>query len=252
LPNRDISQVASVSEVAASGRIAERRVIVYKTLVDESVVKLIAEKFKSKLFARLDLPEPEPREVLCVSVEKFYEPFLVVVAKYVIDYYRKRDVSFGVDEEVQEVVVGEQIFKPQSKGKEVLGEEVRLPILERIVKKRKVYMVFDRFGDEFDLERLPVASSEEKPESILEEFREKVETLEVPPDMELETIRCRIVEKAVDAEKIVWQSFEVSDRVVIYVPCFKVAFKNIKTGEVESVKIDGVTGTIAWQNSKVI
>lgn len=74
----------------------------------------------------------------------------------------------------------------------------------------------------------------------------------MPPDVELETIRSRIVEKAVDAEKIAWQSFEVSDRVVIYVPCFKVAFKNIKTGEVESVKIDGVTGTIAWQNSKVI
>jgi hypothetical protein len=38
--------------------------------------------------------------------------------------------------------------------------------------------------------------------------------------------------------------FEVTDRAVIYAPIYKVKFQNVKTGEMKTVKFDGVTARL--------
>lgn len=239
------SEISGVSETAVSEKIAERRTIVYKTLVNSSVVKIIAEKFKSRVFVKFGLLKPKPHEVQCVSIEKFYDPFLAVDARHIVDYHRKREILFEVDNDVQEVIIGEQVFKPELKNEENSVKKVTLPVSERITSEKKVYIIFDRFGNEIDPEKLPYAPSEENPERVLEEYKEKVQKLEMSPDAELEIVRSRIVEEAVDAEKIAWQSFEVSDRVVMYIPFYKIVFENVSTGETKAIKVDGVTGNIA-------
>lgn len=237
-------EISGVSEKAISEEIAERRTIVYKTLVDASVVGIIAEKLKSEVFVKFGLLKPKPHEVRCVSIEKFYEPFLAVNARYVVDNYREHDILFDVDNDVKEVLVGEQVFKPEPQNEESPVKNVTLPVSERITIEKKVYIIFDGSGNEIDPEKLPYAPSEEHPKKVLKEYKEKVQKLEMPPDAELELIRSRIVEETVDAEKTAWRSFEVSDRVLMYIPYYEIVFENAKTGETKTIKIDGITGNI--------
>jgi hypothetical protein len=242
------SEISEESETAISEKVAERRTIVCKTLVDVSVVKIIAEKFKNRIFMKFGLLKPKPNEVQCVSIEKFYEPFLAVDARCVIDYHRKREISFEVDNDVQEVRIKKQVFKPELGDEENPARKVTLPVSERIANEKKVYMIFDRFGNEINPDKMPYAPSEENPEVVLEEYKEKVEKLEMPPDAELEIIRSRMIEENANAEKTAWQSFDVSDRVVMYIPFYKIVFENVRTGEAKAIKIDGVTGNMAaWQ-----
>lgn len=238
------SEIGVLSEKAISEKIAERRTIVYKTLVDASVVGIIAEKLKSEMFVKFGLLKPKSHEVRCASIEKFYEPFLAVNARYVIDYYRKHDISFDVDNDVQEVLVGKQVFNLEPQNEESPVKNVTLPVLERISNEETVYIIFDRFGNEIDPEKLPYAPSEERPKSVLKEYKGNVHKLEMPPDAELEIIRSRIAEETVNAEKTAWRTFEVSDRVIMYIPFYKIVFENVKTGETKAIKIDGVTGNI--------
>lgn len=238
------SEIGILSEKAISEKIAARRTIVYKTLVDASVVGIIAEKLKSEMFMKFGLLKPKSHEVRCASIEKFYEAFLAVNARYVIDYYRKHDISFDVDNDVQEVLVGKEVFNPEPQNEESPVKNVTLPVLERISNEKTVYIIFDRFGNEIDPEKLPYAPSEEHPKSVLKEYKENVHKLEMPPDAELEIIRSRIAEETVNAEKTAWRTFEVSDRVIMYIPFYKIVFENVKTGETKAIKIDGVTGNI--------
>jgi hypothetical protein len=238
------SEIEIVTERAISEKIAPRRKIVYKTLVDVSVVGIIAERLKSEMFVKFGLLKPKSHEVRCASIEKFYEPFLAVNARYVIDYYRKHSISFDVDNDVQEVLVGKQVFNPEPRNEESPVRNVTLPISERISNEKAVYIVFDRFGNEVNPDKLPYAPSEEHPKSILKEYKGSIHKLEMPANAELEIIRSRIAEENVNAEKTAWQTFEVSDRVVMYIPFYKIAFEYVKTGETKTIKIDGITGNI--------
>ena len=230
---------AQIKNVAAE-KIAERRTIVYKTLVDISTVKIIAEKLKSRLFVKFGLLKSKPKEISCVSVEKFYEPFLAVDAKYSAEYLRRREISLTVDNDVQEVKIGEQTFKPLPTSEKT--SEIKIPVFERIVTEKKAYIMFDKFGNEIDPANVPHAPFEEKPEEVLNAYSNKIENLEFPPDTELQIVRSRLMEESPDIQEIVNRSFEVSDRVIMYVPYYKVTFRNLRTGEEKTVKIDGVTG----------
>jgi hypothetical protein len=81
-------------------KIVERKTIVYETLVDPAVIKIAAENLKDQLFTKYGFLRPAPDEVTLVSIEKSYEPFIVITGKYAIDYYRKRTVAFAVDDAV--------------------------------------------------------------------------------------------------------------------------------------------------------
>ena len=93
-------------------RIAERKTIVYKTLVDPTVAKMTGEKMKDRLFVRFGFLTPRQKEVEYVSLDKYYEPYLVVSGKYSINYYRRRVYTVEVDADVQEVILLKQTFKP--------------------------------------------------------------------------------------------------------------------------------------------
>ncbi|MGC9346256.1 MAG: hypothetical protein ACP5ER_05655 [Candidatus Bathyarchaeales archaeon] len=91
-----MTETMSVNE-----EIVERKTIVYKTLVDPTVVKVAGEKLKDKLFVRFRFWKPKPEEIQFVSMDKYYEPYIVISGKYVIDYYRKCVYTINVDEKVR-------------------------------------------------------------------------------------------------------------------------------------------------------
>src|SRR4030042_3691530 len=86
--------ISSEEKATLQEKIVERKNIVYETLVDPAVIRIAAENLKDQLFTKYGFLRPTPEEATLVTVEKTYEPFIMITGKYSIDYYRKRTVTF--------------------------------------------------------------------------------------------------------------------------------------------------------------
>lgn len=236
-----LTQTAPMSE-----KIIERKVIVYKTLVDPTAVKLAGEKLKEKAFVKFGFLKPKPEEIRCVSIDKYYEPYIVVDGKYTIDYYRRRVYTLEVDEDVQEVIVLEKKFKPEAPKEppKRAYKVVKLEGKERLFYENKAYLVLDKAGREIAPELVPSAPSEEHPDQMLADLGEKVRKFEVTPDKEVELLRSKVVKRPSDIKQVVKELFEVSERSIIYTPVYELVFENTKSGEKKTVKMDGVTAKV--------
>jgi len=229
--------------VLVNDKIVERKTIVYRTLVDPTVIKIAGEKFKSKLFVRFGFLKPKPEEIQFVSIDKYYEPYILISAKYTIDYYRTCAYTIDVEEKVREVILLNQKLKPEeTKDSSSRGFKViKLDGEENLLYEDKASLILDKYGREVPLEQLPSAPSEENPEKMLAELGEKAKKLQIALDADVDTIRSRIVKRPKDIERIVHELFEVDERTLIYTPIYVVLFRNVKTGEEKTTEFDGVT-----------
>jgi hypothetical protein len=220
-------------------KIAERKTIVYETRIDPTVIKVAGEKLKAQLFTRFGFMKPRPEEIRFVSISQYYEPYMVINARYAIDYYRKRAYTVKVDKEAQEIVLLGHRFKPsppmESSAKDY--KVVKLEGEERLVNEIKASLILDEFGHEVTPKSLPSAPSEKNPKKILKKYGAK----EIPPDADLKIIRSKILKRPKDVSRLVKELFEVSERAVIYTPRFRVQYRNVKTGDEKTVEFDGVT-----------
>jgi hypothetical protein len=220
-------------------RIVDRKTIVYETLVDPTVIKLNGEKLKTKIFTEFFLLRPPREDIQLVSINKYYEPFIVISGKYAIDYYRKSTYAVKLDKEVREVILLNQQFKPEQ-SKDPFGENhsvIKLEGEERIMKELNASLILDRSGQDITPERLPSAPSERNPEKLLTECGAK----EIAGDADLRFIQSRILKRPKDINRIVNELIEVNERVVIYAPRFRLVYKNTITGKEKAIEFDGVT-----------
>jgi hypothetical protein len=223
-------------------KIAERKIIVYKALIDPTVIKLASEKVKDRLFVKYGFLRPSPDQIQQVSFEKDYDAFVVVDGKYNIDYYRGRVYTVRVDEKAQEVILFKQTFKPEN-STEHNCKVIRIEGEERLIHQSKAYLVLSADGKEVSPKRIPSGPSEEQTKELLAEI-ESTKKLGILPDEEVNIIRSKIVRRPSEIKRIVSELFEVSDRAVIYAPIYRVKFQNQKTSEMKTVKFDGVTGKL--------
>lgn len=224
--------------------IPKRKIVVYKTLVDPTVVKIAGEKLKTKVFTRLLFLKPQPEEIQNVSVEKYYEQYFLVDGNYSIDYYRKRFYTFNVDRRVQEVILLEKTLTPDlpKKRSKMPYKSVTLEGEERLLYENKVCLLLNEAGREVNPRQVPSAPCEEHPKKVLNKFKENMKNVEAAPNKEIDVLSSKIVKRPADVERVVQEQFQVSERSVIYKPVYKLTFKNVRTDEMKTVKIDGVTG----------
>ena len=230
-------------------KISERKIIVYKSRVDPTIVKLTAEKMKYKLFGKFSFSKNKSEEIRVVSVDKYYEPYVLIDAKYSIKYFRKRVYTLDVDPETEEVKVLGESYKPEieaSRSGEA-GKSRKLIRLEAQLwssYQDKAYLVLDKEGQEIPPEQVPAAPSEDHPEKILKEFSKKTGTVQGSPRKEIEMVKARIVKRPSDMAEIEDELFQISENAVIYSPLYEITFRNVRTGEERLVKIDGVSAKI--------
>ena len=223
-------------------KLADRKIIVYKTLIDPTVIKLATEKVKDRLFVKFGFLKPNPDQIQQASFEKDYEAFVIVDGRYNIDYYRRRVYTVRVDDKAQEVILFSQTFRPEVSS-ELAGKVVRIEGEERLVHEAKAYIVLSADGREVSPKRIPSAPSEEHSKKLAAEI-ETTKRLEILPNEEIDILRSKIVKRPAEIKRVVKELFEVTDRAVIYTPIYKVKFQNVKTGEVKTVKFDGVTARL--------
>jgi hypothetical protein len=214
--------------------IVKRKTIVYEAPIDPTVIRVSGEKLKQQLFTRFGLFKPKSEEIQFISLDKYYEPYIVISGKYFIDYYRKCTYIFKVEEGVREVVLLNHKFLPETfKSSRI----IKLPGEERLIKEAKAFLILDKNGGDATVDNLPSAPSEKKPEKAIAEFGIE----ELPEDVDVNFVKERIVKRPKDVCRIVEEIFEVTDRSVIYTPRFKLLFRNVKTGEEKTLVLDGVT-----------
>ena len=230
-------------------KISKRKVIVYKSRVDPTIVKLTAEKMKYKLFAKFGFSKRRSEEIRVVSVDKYYEPYILIDAKYSIQYFKKKVYTLDVDPETEEVKILGESYKPEidaSRSGEA-GEPHKVIRLEAQLwssYQDKAYLVLDKEGKEIPPDQVPAAPSEDHPEKILKEFSKKTGRVQVSPRKEIEMVKARIVKRPSDIAKIEDEMFQISEHAVIYSPIYEITFRNVRTGEERLVKIDGVSAKI--------
>lgn len=230
-------------------KISKRKVIVYKSRVDPTIVKLTAEKMKYKLFAKFGFSKRRSEEIRVVSVDKYYEPYILIDAKYSVQYFKKRVFTLDVDPETEEVKILGESYKPEidaSRSGEAWEPHkvIRLEAQLWSSYQDKAYLVLDKEGKEIPPDQVPAAPSEDHPEKILKEFSKKMGMVQVSPRKEIDMVKSRIVKRPSDVAKIEDEMFQISEHAVIYSPIYEITFRNVRTGEERLVKIDGVSAKI--------
>jgi len=222
------------AETSTKENIVERKTIVYEAPIDPTVIRVSGEKLKQQLFTRFGLFKPKSEEIQFISLDKYYEPYIVISGKYFIDYYRKCTYIFKVEEGVKEVVLLSHKFLPEAAKSSRI---IKLPGEERLIKEAKAFLILDKNGRDTTVDNLPSAPSEKKPEKVIAEFGIE----ELAENVDVNFVKERIAKRPKDMSRIVEEVFEITDRSVIYTPRFKLLFKNVKTGEEKVLVLDGIT-----------
>lgn len=231
--------VVSSESISSDEKIAQRKTIVYETRVDPTVVRVAAEKLKTQLFAKFGFVKPKSEEILLISIDKYYEPYMLISGRYSIDYYRKCTYTIRVDNKVLEVILLNSKFEP-NRPEGPSSNDFKVITLEgeeRLMNEVKASLILDGYGKEAGLSKLPSAPSERHPKKVLAAFGIR----EIAPDTDLDIIRSRIIKRPNDVSRLVNEIFEVKERAIIYTPRYRVLYKNTKTDEKKSMEFDGVT-----------
>ena len=229
--------VISAETPTIKENIIERKTIVYEASIDPTVIRVSGEKFKLGLFSKFGLFKPKSEEIQFVSIEKYYEPYMVISGKYFLDYFRKCTYTFRVDDVVKEVVLLNHKFVPEGSSSGKNARTVKIQGEERLNKETKAFLVVDKDGRDAVLDKFPSAPSEKNPKKIFEEFG----ITEFAENLDVNIIKERIAKRPSDLSRIVEEVFEISERSVIYTPRFKFLFRNVKNGEEKILVLDGVT-----------
>ncbi len=236
-----MAEVPKVPEKAV-----RRKVIVYKSRVDPTIVKLTAEKMKSRLFVKFGFSKPRLEEIRVVSVDKYYLPYVLVDAKYSLEYYKTKVHALVVGNDAEKVRILDETFEPETVVSST-GESrkiIKLETEEFLSYENKAYFVLDQTGREIPPDQVPSAPSEDHPNKILKECAKKIGRVKTSPRKEIEMAKARIVKRPPDADSIENELFQIFEHAVIYSPIYEITFRNLKTGEEKIMKIDGVTAKI--------
>jgi hypothetical protein len=226
--------VISAEEPSTKENIVKRKTIVYEAHIDPTVIRVSGEKLKKQLFTRFWFLKPKSEEIQFVSLDKYYEPFIVISGKYFLDYFRKCTYIFKVDDAVKEVVLLDNKFVPENSRSNKI---VKLHGEERLINEAKAFLILDKDGRDSNAENMPSAPSEKKPEKIIAECGIE----ELPENADVNFVKERIAKRPKDMCRIVEEIFDVTERSVIYIPRYKLLFRNVNTGEEKTLVLDGVT-----------
>jgi hypothetical protein len=226
--------VISAEAPSTQENIVKRKTIVYEAHIDPTVIRVSGEKLKKQLFTRFWFLKPKSEEIQFVSLDKYYEPYIVISGRYFIDYFRKCTYIFKVDEAVREVDLLDNKFVPENfKSSKI----VKLHGEERLINEAKAFLILDKNGRDCDADTMPSAPSEKKPAKVIK----KCGIEELPKNADVNFIKERIAKRPKDMCRIVKEIFEVTERSVIYTPRYKLLFRNVNTGEEKTLALDGVT-----------
>jgi cytoskeletal protein CcmA (bactofilin family) len=225
--------------------IVDRKTVVMKSRLNLDMVQWLAERLKRDLFVKMRFLKPKSVDVRVVSIDKQYEPYIIVGGKYSIDYYKKRVFPVQVDGDATEIALLGEKFKPKPLKNRPQSSHGKIELRGEALYhyEDETYTVIDKMGRELAPEQIPIAPSEELSPEKLVELGIEASNVQISSEEEIDFLRSKIVRRPPDGE-VTKEIFEVNDRTLAYSPIYQLVFEHLKTGKRATVKIDGITGEI--------
>ena len=228
--------------------ITQIKVIVYKSRVDPAMLKQKAEEMKNELFIKR-FSKPKPEDIHVVSVDKHYDPYVLVDAKYRIEYYTKKVYTVEVTEKAKQIKILGETFLPQTVA--IPDSEptqfrniINLEAQELSFYEDKAYFILDKKGNEIPPDQVPIAPSEDNPKKLLKEFGKKTEKIKLSNREVILMAKTKLIKRPSNADTIDNESFQITEHAIIYNPIYIITFRNMRTKEEKTVRIDGVTAEV--------
>lgn len=225
-------------------KIVERKIIVYKSRIDPKSIRQTAEKMKTGIFRTLYFIKPKPEEVQIISIEKYFEPYVVAEGGYHIDYSKNWTRNIQVDETMLNLKLFGGKVKPVSLKDHLKtpSKIVKLSGVGRYKVEKKTRLIFDTQWREVSFEKLPYVPFEEQPGKVLSDVDKKYEITLLKREKEIELLKSKLVARPNDITCIHDELFNVFERSMIYKPMYSVIVKNLKKNEKATLTIDAITG----------
>jgi hypothetical protein len=225
-------------------KVVERKVIVYKSRIDPQSIRQTAEKMKTGLFRTLYFIKPKPEEVQIISIEKYFEPYVVAEGAYHIEYTKNWVRNIQVDETMVNLKLFNGKIKPVSLKDHLktASKIVKLSGAGRYKLEKKVRLVFDSQWREVGFEKLPFVPFEEQPGKVLSNVNKKFEIKSIRTEKEIDLLKSNLVKRPEDITIIHDELFNVSERAIVYKPMYGVVVENLKKKEKATLTIDAITG----------
>lgn len=238
--------MTTISEI--SENIPQRKVIVYKSRVDPVTLKQKAEEMKNELFIRR-FSKPKLEDIHVISVDKYYEPYVLVDAIYRIEYLTKKTFTLDITSKAKAVKIFGETFKPKmipipNTDPEQFQNVINIEGQEWSFYEDKAYFIIDKSGKEISPDEVPIAPSEDNPKKILKEFGKNAEKVKISNREVIAMAKSKIIQRPSEVDDVDKEIFQVTEYAIIYNPIYKITFRNEKTKEEKIVSIDGVSGEI--------
>jgi hypothetical protein len=226
-------------------KVADRKTVVLKPRLNREMVKQLGEDLKCNFFTKIGFLKPKPEDVEVISIEKHYEPYLIVGGRYAVDYCKKRLFNVRVDERAGDIAFFGKTFEPKPLHDQPHSTIKAIEFEGEVCSHREheTYFVLDKMGDEVPSERLPLAPREEPYTAESTDLSTIAEDIGISCEEEVDFLRSRIVNRPSEGE-ITREIFEVNDRALVYSPIYQLTVQNARTKEKVTVKIDGITAEI--------
>jgi hypothetical protein len=224
-------------------KVVDRKTVILKSRLDFDKARLIGENKKTNLFPKFGFLKPRSDDISLVGLTKYYEPFIVIGGKYSVDYCKKHTFEIEADKHMQKVFLcGEEFqLEPLSAGKP--SRVLRLVGEEHSHYESETYFVLDRLMREAQPETVALAPFGNEMEN-LDNSDIDLRKAQISLEEEINFLRSKIVKRPSDAEAIIKEVFEITERLTIYNPIYELSFQNVKDAKEVTVLIDGITGKL--------
>ena len=222
-------------------KVVDRKTAILKSRLDSDKARLIGENQKTNLFPKFGFLRPRSDEISLVGLTKYYEPYIFIGGKYSVDYCKKHTFEIKADKDMQKVFLcGEEFqFEPLSVGKP--SRVLRLEGEEHSHYENETYYILDRLMREAQPETVALAPFEDEMENF-DNSDIDLRKAKISLEEEINFLRSKIVKRPSDAEAIIKEIFEITERLTIYNPIYELSFQNVKSSKEVTVLIDGITG----------
>jgi predicted acyltransferase (DUF342 family) len=229
-------------------KMVKRQTIILKSRFDQSVINQIAEKLKDKLFTRINFLKSKFSEIKLISVEKYYEEYLIIKGKYSLDHCKKLEYNLEVDEKTEKVCILNEEIVIDKLNELNSGNSAffKLSGVAHFHFEKNGHYVLDIKGREIESESCSILLDNVWPKQNLAKsgLKRNFSKIKISTQKEIDFLRSRIVKRPPDVGEVIKEIFEVNERNIILYPMYKLEYENIKNKKEALVKINGITGKI--------
>lgn len=235
-------------------KIVQRKIIFFKPAFDSKSIRNLAEKAKNQMFTKFFVFKTNPEESIINTIDKFFEPYIVIDGHYVIEYSMDWNHSIKVNEEMQKLKISNKNFEPKlfKKDNELPYKILELEGTGRFFHEERKRIVFDQQWNKVRLDILPYLPFEEETHEILNETHNKQLLHDLKAEKEVEILKSIIFKRPQETKKIHHELFSVTERALVFKPMYKITATHTKTKKEVSFQIDGVNGKIVSTKSEKI